>query len=305
MTIKTLKKENKDSGKVNLQYGMLLRQMTLMEDGFSSVVFEDKLALQDVLRILLGIRDLEIQSVVTQKSIRNLYGHSSVLDVWARDSKKRQMNLEIQNKDVDDHVRRTRFVQGQMDTHCFPKGAAYREMPELFLIFLTRNDFLKSGTWKVEVFRTMYGRKEFSVPNGVHEYYINLEHPAENEEVKQLLRYIKNTNDSSIDVSGFPHLAARVNYLKNEKGGMEDMGEVMDQIWKMGEEAGVEKGMEKGASLRVIKLVLRMNYDKGLEKAEISDLLGEEETLIEQILQTAARTETNIPEQVYSHMLEE
>ncbi len=300
-------KENKNRRKNRLQreYAGLLQKMTLMEDGFSSVVFEDKLALQDVLRILLGQRNLEIQSVITQKSIRNLYGHSSVLDIWAKDDEKRQINLEIQNKDMDDHVRRTRFVQGQMDTHSFPKGMAYREMPELFLIFLTRNDFLHSGRWKVEINRTMCGKPEVSVPNGVHEYYINLEQPPETEVVRCLLGYIKNTNDSEIDVSAFPNLAARVNYLKEEKGGKEDMGEVMDQIWKMGEEAGMERGMEKGTALHVIRLVLRMNYDKGMDRMEISELIGEDESLVDEILLTAEQTETKVPEQVYRRMLKE
>ncbi len=296
----TLEQGIRETGNDSLQYAALLEKMTLMEDGFSSVVFEDKQALQDVLRILLGMKDLEIQSVITQKSIRNLYGHSSVLDVWAMDSEKRQINLEIQNQDVDDHVRRTRFVQGQMDTHSFPKGKAYREMPELILVFLTRTDFLHSGRWKVEVYRMMSGKPECPVPNGVHEYYINLEQPPEGEEVKCLLRYIRDTNDPQIDVSAFPHLADRVNYLKNEKGGMEDMGEVMDQIWKMGEVAG----MEKGETLRVIRTVLRMNCNKGMNREEISDLLGEDEVLVDRILLTATRMETDVPEQVYYYMME-
>lgn len=147
------------------------------------------------------------------------------------------------------------------------------------------------------------GKSECPVPNGVHEYYINLEQPPEGEEVKCLLRYIKDTNDPQIDVSAFPHLAERVNYLKREKGGMEDMGEVMDQIWKMGEEAGIEKGMEKGETLRVIRIVLRMNCDKGMNREEISDLLGEDEVLVDRILLAAARIETDVPEQVYSHMM--
>lgn len=305
MAVETLENRNRVCIKDSPQYASLLQKMTLMEDAFSSVVFEDKQALQDVLRIFLGIRDLEIRSVITQKSIRNLYGHSSVLDVWAKDFERRQINLEIQNKDVDDHVRRTRFVQGQMDTHSFPKGMTYREMPELFLIFLTRNDFLCSGTWKVEVYRMMYGKPGFPIPNGVHEYYINLEHPPESEDARWLLEYIKNTNDPGIDVSSFPHLAERVNYLKEEEGGKENMGEVMDQIWKMGEVAGMEKGIEKGATLRIIKTVLRMNFDKGMDKEEISDLLGEDESLVDRILLVAVRTETDVPEQVYSHMMEE
>ena len=66
--------------------------MTLMEDLFSSVVFEDPPALQDVLRILLDMPGLRIRSVTAQKSLRNLYGHSSVFDIWAEGTGKCQYN---------------------------------------------------------------------------------------------------------------------------------------------------------------------------------------------------------------------
>lgn len=58
-----------------------LKELNLTSDLLSSVVFEDIEAIQDVLRILTGIRSLNVLRVEPQRSFRNLYGRSSILDV--------------------------------------------------------------------------------------------------------------------------------------------------------------------------------------------------------------------------------
>ena len=63
-----------------------IKKMNLTSDLFSSVVFEDVRAVQDVLRILTGLKDLIVTCVIPQRNMRNLFGHSSVLDVWAEDA---------------------------------------------------------------------------------------------------------------------------------------------------------------------------------------------------------------------------
>lgn len=72
-----------------------LKELNLTSDLLSSVVFEDTAAIQDVLRILTGICDLKILRVEPQRSLRNLYGRSSILDIWAEDSRGNQYNMEI------------------------------------------------------------------------------------------------------------------------------------------------------------------------------------------------------------------
>lgn len=72
-----------------------IQGLNLTSDLFFSVVFEDHLALQDVLRILTGICDLWVIRTEPQRSYRNLYGHSSILDVWAEDSQKSSIILNF------------------------------------------------------------------------------------------------------------------------------------------------------------------------------------------------------------------
>ncbi len=257
---------------------------------------------------------MHIAEVVTQRTVRNLYGHSSVLDIWSRDVDNVYYNLEIQNKDVDDHVRRTRFIQSQIDTKVFPKGKKYREMPDLCLIFLTQNDFLKTGQWKTEVFRSLLGTDGQYISNGVREIYINLECEPEDETAKRLLQFFKNTNDPEIDTSGFEQLAARVKLLKEEEGGKMHMCEIMEMLVAMGkeqgeaiglakgEEIGQKRGQVRGETLHTIKTVLRLSVEKSMTVKEIRDLTGEEESLIDQILFAYGQVGSREPERVYECM---
>ena len=290
-----------------------VQKLNLTSDLLSSVVFEDVLAVQDVLRILTGIRGLKVVRVEPQRSYRNLYGHSSVLDVWAEDEKQNQYNLEIQIAEDEDHLRRSRFIQGRVDSRSLPGGTEYGKLPELYLIFITEKDFLKTGTGITEVVRVIKGTDR-EVDNGVHEIYANLECPTVDEEKTRLLRYIKKTNGKVVSCKGFENLAKRVEHLKNEEGDVKGMCELLEKEWKDGNavgweagmqagrragmQAGRREGMQEGDMLRLISLALK-KQEKGFPVDEIAEMLEEDERQIDRILLAAAEAGSNEPEKVY------
>ena len=137
----------KTTGILNYQQRVKeLKELNLTSDLLSSVVFEDTAAIQDVLRILTGISDLKILRVEPQRSFRNLYGRSSVLDIWAEDSRGSQYNMEIQIAENEDHLKRSRFIQSRIDSRSLGSGVGYDELPDLYLIFVTEKDFLNVRT---------------------------------------------------------------------------------------------------------------------------------------------------------------
>lgn len=222
-----------------------IQEMNLTSDLLSSVTFEDIPAVQDVLQILTGVEDLTVTRVEPQRSFRNLYGHSSVSDVWAEDSQYNQYNLEIQVAENEDHLRRSRFIQSRVDSRCLGTGTEYEELPELYLIFVTEKDFLHLKAGMVEVVRVVKGMGG-EAHNGVHEIYANLEHPAEDEKRRRLLSFVKDTNNPNISTEGFEHLAARVRHLKNEEGGIRFMCNVIEREWAEGHAEGRAEGLVEG-----------------------------------------------------------
>jgi uncharacterized protein (DUF3820 family) len=271
-----------------------LQEMNLTSDLFSSVVFEDIPALQDVLRILCEIPDLNIIRVMPQKSLRNLYGHGVVLDVWAEDTAGRQYNIELQMSEDENHLKRSRYIQSVIDSKSFPPGKEYADLPELYLIFITEKDFLGIGTGITEILQVVKATgREFK--DGVHKIYANLECPAESDDVNRLLTYIKDTT-GQIKTDGFKNLERRVNYLKNDSGGKEYMCKTVERERR--------EGREEGTFLHLIRVVLHMK-SKGLGTAEISDLLGEDETDIKEIFDSAAISDSEDVQVVYDYMMDE
>lgn len=265
-----------------------IQELNLTSDLLASVVFEDIVAVQDMLRILTGISDLKVLRVEPQRSYRNLYGHGSVLDVWAEDRKNVQYNIEIQIAENEDHLKRSRFIQSRIDSRSLGSGMSYDELPDLYLIFITAKDFLHVKTGLTKIVRMIKGTDR-QVENGVHEIYANLEYPAEEEEITRLLRFIKDTNDPNISKDGFTNLSNRVDYLKSETGGAANMCELL------------ERAVSEGRMLCLITLIMKKQA-KGMTTSEIADIFEEDEMLIERVLSAAAKAGTNEAEKIYGHL---
>ncbi len=271
-----------------------LKELNLTSDLLSSVVFEDTAAIQDVLRILTGICDLKILRVEPQRSLRNLYGRSSILDIWAEDSRGNQYNMEIQIAENEDHLKRSRFIQSRIDSRSLGSGMGYDELPDLYLIFVTEKDFLNVRTGITRIVRIIKGTDR-QIENGVHEIYANLEYPAEDEEVTRLLQFIGDTNNPEISRDGFQNLSERVEYLKNETGGARGMCELMEREWNNGR----EEGRKEGELFRLIDQVVKKR-DRNITVEVIADALEEEEVMIQRILLAASEAGSDKVEEIFA-----
>ncbi len=273
-------------------------EMNLTSDLLSSVTFEDLLAAQDVLRIMTGMDELIVLRVEPQRSFRNMYGHSSISDVWAEDAAYNQYNLEIQIAENEDHLRRSRFIQSRIDSRCLSTGMEYGELPELYLIFITEKDFLGTNEGSFEIVHRIEGLG-CQVDDGVHEIYANLEKPVDDDTKKRLLKYIKDTNNLEISTEGFENLAKRVNDLKSEEGGLRYMCSVMEREWAEGR----AEGREEGNLLHLIRQTIK-KCEKGMAVGEIAEALEEEVETIERIVMAIVITDSQDAEEVYKEMKE-
>lgn len=273
-------------------------EMNLTSDLLSSVTFEDLLAAQDVLRIMTGMDELIVLRVEPQRSFRNMYGHSSISDVWAEDAAYNQYNLEIQIAENEDHLRRSRFIQSRIDSRCLSTVMEYGELPELYLIFITEKDFLGTNEGSFEIVHRIEGLG-CQVDDGVHEIYANLEKPVDDDTKQRLLKYIKDTNNLEISTEGFENLAKRVNDLKSEEGGLRYMCSVMEREWAEGR----AEGREEGNLLHLIRQTIK-KCEKGMAVGEIAEALEEEVETIERIVMAIVITDSQDAEEVYKEMKE-
>lgn len=76
----------------------IINSYNLFDDDFASVVFEDKGAVEDVLRVFLDVGDLIVNESQTQYRVSQITGNKeAVFDVFASDSEDNLYAVEIQS----------------------------------------------------------------------------------------------------------------------------------------------------------------------------------------------------------------
>ena len=219
-----------------------IKRFRLLDDTFFTVCFEgDGACTELVLRILLGRDDLKVLENKTQFSVKNLYGHSVVLDVLATDSTGQTYNIEVQRADKGASPRRARYNSSLLDGHILVEGDAYDGLPETYVIFITENDVLGKGLPLYRIERMIVGTdNEFG--DGSHILYVDASHTDESA-VGRLMHDFRCAEPEQMH---YAVLAERVRYFKEDRKGVSFMCKIMEEVKAEGFEEGREEGREEG-----------------------------------------------------------
>ena len=237
-----------------------IQGLNLTSDIFAGKVLEEPEVLEEFLHLLTG-RDWHICEVKSQYSIRQISGHSVVLDLFAADKNGTRIHLELQNREDDEHILRTRYCRACIDTTLLDKGLKYGELSELWQIFITQKDFLQCGRPLV------WNKKCYS--DGTTEIYFNLSSKdGRNKGQEKLQDYMRHTvseNESAL----FPKLVDRVHFLKKEKKGLGQMCEIFDKVRQDGIEYGRQEGRREGRKEGRLEGII-MSIDKLIDSFNIT-----------------------------------
>ena len=217
------------------------KEYNLLSDAFMSVALRDIPACQYVLRILTGIKDLKVCEVRSQYRVSKIESHDAVLDVLAEDETGRLFDLEIQRTDTLDHARRTRFYSSMIDSNYLEKGKTYSDLPEVYVIYVSETDLWKAGYTTYEL-EKKFRKSNVSYDDGQHVLYINAA-VNDGSETAKLMDYFKTADPDDMEHG---ELSQRVHFLKCDEGGLSEMCEVTERIYKMGREDGRDEGRAEG-----------------------------------------------------------
>ncbi len=236
----TNKKVNKDPIGTYEEIKKLVSALTLFDDCFFAAVMMHKDAAEYLLRLCLNKPDLKIIKCSIQHSLRNIAGRSVTLDFIAEDSDGKIYNIEVQNSSDEAWFGpfRARYHQSAMDSSFVRKGQSYKDLPELFIIFITPfNPMKKFGLEKVfyEKISTIDGVIWF---NGVHEIYLNSE-VFDGSKLSETLRYFSTADPSD---NRFGALSDAVRLHKEDVKEVIKMGNTIEEYAKKREEKGREEG---------------------------------------------------------------
>lgn len=213
-------------------------EFNLVSDLFAGKVFEDIEACQELCRILLKNDSIVIKKVRTQYMIRNLENHSVSLDILAEDLDGNLINTEIQMYEEPAPLKRSRYYISSIDMSILEKGITYYKLPNVTMIYITKNDFIGDKQGCYSICRMSDGHNStICMDNGLHEKYYNLEYPTDDIVINELLQYFKNSNPF-YHTENFPRIVERVHYFKIQKEGVDIMCEIADRIRKEGNMTG-------------------------------------------------------------------
>lgn len=231
------------------KYKGIIKNFTLMSDIFMRNVFKKRECLEYVLQVIMEKQDLYVIDQVIQKDYKNLQGRSAVMDCVARDSTSKQFDVEIQQDNEGASPKRARYHSGLMDMNTLNPGQDFEELPESYVIFITRDDILGYGLPIYHIDRQIKELNE-AFQDEAHIIYVN----SRNQDDTELGRLMHDLHCKKADEMHSPILAKRVYELKETQKGVELMCHEMEKIYSEGMESGEKRGELKAKKETILSL---------------------------------------------------
>ena len=231
------------------KYKGIIKNFTLMSDIFMRNVFKKRECLEYVLQVIMEKQDLYVIDQVIQKDYKNLQGRSAVMDCVARDSTGKQFDVEIQQDNEGASPKRARYHSGLMDMNTLNPGQDFEELPESYVIFITRDDILGYGLPIYHIDRQIKELNE-AFQDEAHIIYVN----SRKQDDTELGKLMHDLHCKKADEMHSPILAKRVYELKETQKGVELMCHEMEKIYSEGMESGEKRGELKKAKETALSL---------------------------------------------------
>ena len=231
------------------KYKGIIKNFTLMSDIFMRNVFKKRECLEYVLQVIMEKQDLYVIDQVIQKDYKNLQGRSAVMDCVARDSTGKQFDVEIQQDNEGASPKRARYHSGLMDMNTLNPGQDFEELPESYVIFITRDDILGYGLPIYHIDRQIKELEE-AFQDEAHIIYVN----SRKQDDTELGRLMHDLHCKKADEMHSPILAKRVYELKETQKGVELMCHEMEKIYSEGMESGEKRGELKAKKETALSL---------------------------------------------------
>lgn len=185
-----------------------------IDDAFFEKVVEDPKVLEEMLQVFLDNPKLRIkpETVVAQKSIRNLQGRSIRADAYAEGQEDIVFNVEIQRANNCNHLKRMRYIASLITANRSEPGDAFDDVQEVYVIYVSETDILETRQTLTHIDKVI--RETGTVVNdGLHEILVNAEVPSDTKASRYMDEFIK----PHISSDEFINLKNRVNGIKSDE----------------------------------------------------------------------------------------
>ena len=206
----------------------IVSSLVVMDDAMFETMCESPEFIEEMLQTILGNPDLRIiyDSVVAQKSIKNLKGRSVRLDAYVSGEDDKVFNIEIQRADNCNHVKRVRYNASVITANNSEPGDEFDDIQTLCVVYITQKDFLKKGLTVYHVQNTIQETQDV-VDNGLTEIYVNTEN-YDGSKVEDMMALFNKEELDDNDRKKFPCTYKKFHSIKHDKSEVNRMCEKIE-----------------------------------------------------------------------------
>ena len=225
---------------VNPEYLAVIENFRLMDDTFMSKCLENAPeCIELILQIILGKKDLKVVKSQIEYPIKSLQGRGVRFDVFARDSKGKEYDVEIQRANDGAEPKRARNNSALMDANALKSGEDFEKLRDTYVIFITENDVMGGGKDVYKIDRTIQELGGRAFGDGTHIIYVNGATRSKSNIGKLMHDFLcRNAAEMYFDI-----LKRQVNQFKNSEEGRHYMCEAMERIEARGKTEGKRETM--------------------------------------------------------------
>ena len=249
----------------------LVQSLNVIDDIFFHKIAEDPEVCEEILQIILENPKLKVIQCQVQRFLRNNGAHSVILDALCELDDGSLANIEVQKADDDNHQKRVRFNESNIDTLFTEKGIKYEKLPDIYMVFISKFDIFGKGRTMYHVDRVIRETGDV-VENGIYELYLNLA-VDDGTEIAQLMQYFKTSVGTN---EKFEKLCNRVEYFKHERKGVKIMATLFEQY--------VTESLKRGIK-STIRAYFKCKYSpEAAKEAVLEEYADVSESLIDEII---------------------
>lgn len=201
------------------------RKLNPIDDLMFRKMAEDKEFCQEILRVILEDHSLTVLSSIPQWTGTNLQGRSVILDAKCVRGDGRQVDIEVQKADDDDHQRRVRYNGAILTTNIAGPGTRFEDVPDVCVVFISKFDIFDGNLPLYHVDRVVRENGKV-LNNGFDEVYVNTT-IRDDSDVSELMEIF--ISDQAYN-SKFPKTSAGKHRYKETEGGLDTMCEIMEKL---------------------------------------------------------------------------
>ena len=232
---------------------------------------EHKEFCEEILRVILEDEGLTVIEAIPQWQGKNLSGRSVVLDAKCVTGDGRQINIEVQKADDDNHLKRARYNAAILTTNISKTGTKFEFIPDVCIVFISKFDIFEGGLPLYHIDKVVRETRQV-IEDGLTEIFVNTVN-YDGSKPSRLMKLF--TENDAYSNDEFPVTSELKSRLKSSEGGSRAMNEILEKLIsdekreseKRGREEGIMLGKEEGMMLgkeEGAKMIAKTMIEEGL-----------------------------------------